>query len=267
MRLGVKPMTTHVIFLNGATVVTPDADGWDAFLAMSHPSQWDETWRATPDSLAVRARRRLSPQILLAISVAEKINPTLAQNAAWVFASSVGEGETLKIILDALSTPQKAIQPLRFQNSVHNAASGQWTIAAGLTNPATSISAQDYTAGAAMLKASLQVQIENRPVGVVLYDAPLPAPLNISHKINIPLGVGLSLAPNSGPETIAKLEIAQSEMPAKLPLSKFPQIPENSVNPVQDMLPLLNCFAGQSRDDVFLALSPHSGLSIKVTLL
>ncbi len=263
-------MKQNSLFLDRATIVSPHVNGWDEFLASLNCQDvisFEEDWRAQLESLPMRSRRRLSPQILLAISVAEKIHETLPKETAWVFASSVGEGETLNVILDALGTPEKAIQPLRFQNSVHNAASGQWTIAAGVKCPVTSINAHNYTVGAGFLKASMQIKSENCPVGLVLYDAPLPYPLSASHKINIPLGVGFALKPEPSANTIAELKISYCKTPNPMPFASLPQIPENSYNPILAVFPLLKCLAGSPQEDIFLGLNKDYGLCIKVKQL
>ncbi|MEM9736385.1 MAG: beta-ketoacyl synthase chain length factor, partial [Pseudomonadota bacterium] len=106
---------------------------------------------AAPACLSPRQAKRLSPQIRLALAVAERLGAALPEEAAWVFASSMGEGETLNVILEALRAPDMLIQPTRFQNAVHNAAGGQWTIAAGLRGPVTSIAGYDETVGAGLL--------------------------------------------------------------------------------------------------------------------
>src|SRR3546814_1544843 len=116
--------------------------------------------------------------------------------AGWVLASSLGEGETLQVILEALREPDMMIQPLRFQNSVHNAAAGQWSIAAGVTGPITSIAAHDETVGAGFVKAGLQVTLEERSVGLVFYDAPMPEPLNAKRPLGLPLAAGFALSPH-----------------------------------------------------------------------
>jgi len=263
-------MKNNSLFLDSVTFVSPQANGWDEYLALLNcqdATPFEEDFRAEPESLPIRSQRRLSPQILLAISVAEKIHQSLPKETAWVFASSVGEGETLNVILNALGTPEKAIQPLRFQNSVHNAASGQWTIAAGVKSPVTSINADTYTAGAGFLKASMQMVLEDCPVGLVLYDAPLPYPLSTSHKINIPLGVGFALKSESSADTIAELKISYCKTPDPIPYASLPQIPENSYNPILAVLPLLRCLAGSAQEDIFLGLNKNYGLCIKVKLL
>jgi hypothetical protein len=200
----------------------------------------------------------------LAILVAEKIVPTLTDRAAWVFGSAFGEGETLKIILDALCTPNMAIRPTRFQNSVHNAASGQWTIAQSIRTAATSICGGDCTVGSSLLKAFLQVQLEDRPVGVVLFDAPLPYPLNGSHKVAVPAGAGLALSPHKSPKTIATIEYSLCDTATTKVCSPFAKAALATDNPVFAVLPLIEYLYGLNKSDVVLGLNGGQALKLKV---
>lgn len=104
----------NTLYLNGVTFIAPGAEEWSGFadlLRSDHYLSDQENWSARPECVSPRSRRRLSPQTLLAIAVAENLKPSLHDKAAWVFASAFGEGETLKVILDALRTPEMAIRP------------------------------------------------------------------------------------------------------------------------------------------------------------
>ena len=123
-------MTPLTLFLDVIAFSGPGVECWDALRRLLNDNaSWstDRDWQATPECLSARAARRISPQVRIALGVAEKLNPQLGDDAGWVFASSAGEGETLQVILEALREPGMMVQPLRFQNSVHNAAAGQWS--------------------------------------------------------------------------------------------------------------------------------------------
>ena len=223
-----------------------------------------DDWAAKPNCLAPRAARRLSPQILLALTMAEQIAPALSEDAGWVFASSIGEGETLQVILEALRDPGMMVQPLRFQNAVHNAASGQWTIAAGLKGPTTSIGAYSETVGAGFLKAAMQVVLERRPVGLVLYDIPLPAPLDAVHPLGIPMGAAFALTPAAGPNTVASLEIVTARGDLTPPKTEISRAMIATLNPIAAVMPLLESLAGVS--DELISLGLHGGGTLDVTV-
>lgn len=255
------------VFVEAITVASPFAPDWSAMrerfaLGQAEP---DEDWRAKPDCLNPRAARRLSPQIRLALQIAEGIAPVLADEAGWVFASSIGEGETLQVILEALRTAEMLVQPLRFQNAVHNAASGQWTIAAGLTGPTTSIGAYAETVGAGVLKSSMQASLERRGVGLVLYDVPLPDPLDAIHPLGQPIGAGIALSPEQSQRSIARLDIVAGRGTVSQPLTELGRAMIATLNPIAAVTPLLERLAGLGEGPVVLGL--HGGGALTVTVL
>jgi hypothetical protein len=255
------------VHLNAVTVAMPGADDWDALRAQfDAATPAPEDWQAKPECLAPRAAKRLSPQIRLALTIAERIAPSLPNDAAWVFASSIGEGETLQVILEALRTEEMMVQPLRFQNAVHNAASGQWTIAAGLTGPATSIGAYYETVGAGLLKAAMQVALEQRTVGLVCYDFPLPDPLDAIHPLGLPVGVGLALSPEATPNTIATFDVSAGDGSPTPPITDFAQTMIDTLNPIATALPLLETLAGIGPSELRLGLHGGSALHLKMNL-
>ena len=260
-------MTTRTAYLDALTLIAPGVETEDQLrtaLLATDVADFPTDWKAVPESIASRALRRHSPQTLLAILVAERIAPALTDGAAWVFGSAFGEGETLKIILDALCTPNMAIRPTRFQNSVHNAASGQWTIARSIRSAATSICGGGCTAGSSMLKALLQVQLEDRPVGMVLFDTPLPYPLNGSHRLTVPAGAGFALSPHKGPKSIAVIEYTLCDATHSQVSSAFAQKALTTDNPVFAVLPLIECLFGHGQGDVIIDLNGSQALKLKV---
>jgi hypothetical protein len=219
-------------------------------------------WRPAPASLPPRQARRLSAGIALAIAAAEQIAPCLPRDAAWVFASSLGEGETLGHILAALSGPVIMVQPLKFQNAVHNAAQGQWSILAGAEGPATSIAAHDETVGAGLLRAAMQVLLERRPVGLVMFDAPLPPPLHEKRPLALPMAAALALATEGASEALGSLELSLVEdaEPTDPRESGASELLVGSANPVRFALPLLARIDRGDRRPVTLRLPGGGGL-------
>lgn len=224
----------------------------------------DVGWRPTTANLSPRAQKRLSQQTLLAIAAAEGIQDDLNTPSAWVFGSAFGEGETLKVILESLRKPDMAVRPLRFQNSVHNAASGQWMIAAQDQNAVTSICAGAATAGASLLKASMQAEIEGRSVGLVLFDAPLPAPLDRSHKISLPGSVGLAISPATSETANVVLRILAEPAPETEPVSALGRQAKAALNPALAIVPLLERLQGLGAGQVILPINSTSRLCLEV---
>jgi hypothetical protein len=224
-------------------------------------------WSPATASLARRQALRLSNATRLAIMAAEQIGQALPDQAAWVFASSTGESQTLNEILAALSQPEIMIQPLRFQNSVHNAAQGQWSILARATGPATSIAAYDDSVGAGLLKAMMQVAIEETAVGLVVFDAPFPPPLHEKRRFDLPMAAALALSPEPAPESICvlDLEVVADSAPSGLGGTKAAAGLLDSGNPVRFILPLLERIHRLDQRPVVLGLPGGAGLKITVS--
>lgn len=218
-------------------------------------------WRASPRSLPPREARRASPAIALAVAAAEQIAPTLPRDAGWVFASSLGEGDTLNSILSALCRPDIMIQPLKFQNAVHNAAQGQWSIAAGAPGPGTSIAAHDDTAGAGLLKAAMQVLAEGLPVGLVIFDAPLPPPLHEKRPIEVPMAAALALSPEPG-LGLLEIDLVHDTRPTDPAKGGAPPVLLGSNNPVRFVLPLLASISRGDDRPTVLGLPGGGGLAV-----
>ena len=259
-----KPIRLH---LDGIAFWAPGIDSWAALCGMLSGGAYmpSDNWQVMPHSLSRRSALRVSPQIRLAVAMAEQIAPLLHHNAAWVFASSAGEGETLQVMLEALRKPDMMIQPVRFQNAVHNAASGQWSIAAGITQPMSSIAAYDHTVGAGFLKAGSQVAIERRPVGLVFYDVPLPEPLNAKRPLGIPLGAGLALSPDPGSTTKAVIDVELSDAPVTIPQSDVSLALAAAGNPVADILPLMERIAHGTMGETVIGLHGGGALCLRVS--
>ncbi|WP_322520357.1 beta-ketoacyl synthase chain length factor [Guyparkeria halophila] len=108
-----------------------------------------------------------------------------------VFASSTGDTEVLTHSCASLAETDRMISPIRFHNSVHNAASGYWSISVGAQEPATAIAAHHETAAAGLLEAGMQATLGDRPVLLVVYDLPFPEPMHQAEPIAEPLAIAL----------------------------------------------------------------------------
>jgi hypothetical protein len=260
-----KPIYLYVSGMSLCVLGSEPDDRIAQVLSMEpDPAKYD-SWKPRPMTLTPRAVKRLSLQTLLAISAAEQLQDCLMGNPAWVFGSAFGEGETLKVILDALCKPEMAVRPLRFQNSVHNAASGQWTIAAQTQAAATSICAGPTTAAAGLLKAAMQAVFEQRSVGLVLYDAPLPAPLDQSHKVTVPGSAGIALSASQSDGSLSRMKLslcADTPTPA---VSKLGAQTNGGRNPSLGILPVIERLASLGTGAVVLPLTGASSLKIEVT--
>lgn len=260
---------TWRLHVNAIGFAAPGLDSSAGLFAHFHGADWSgpADWKPAPASLSRRQALRLSDSTRLAIMAAEQIGQAVPEQAAWVFASSTGESRTLNGILAALSQPEILIQPLRFQNSVHNAAQGQWSIAAHAIGPATSIAAYDDSVGAGLLKAMMQATLEKTAVGLVVFDAPFPPPLHEKRRFDLPMAAALALSPEPTPGSrcVLDLEIIARAAPSGLDGTNAAAGLLDSGNPVRFILPLLERMHRLDPRAVVLGLPGGAGLKVTVS--
>jgi Beta-ketoacyl synthase, N-terminal domain len=143
-------------------------------------------------------RRRAPATVLLALAVAEQacrqagLSPG---NMRSVFSSAHGDLELTDYLCATLAESPEHLSPTKFHHSVHNAASGYWTIGVGNMQASTAISAGPHSFAQGLLEAATQVVCEQTPVLLVAYDMPAPGPLVSITQSTALVGLALVLAP------------------------------------------------------------------------
>lgn len=189
------------VSIAGVGVLGPGLQGWESSRAIFRGEQAYEARPfelPAPAILSARERRRSSPTVRMALTVASEAvgQAGLAPDQlASVFGSSNGSGLEIHKLLEALSTQEMLVSPTHFHNSVHNSAVGYWCIATSCHQPSTSIAGHDFTFAAALLKAAAQVQTETRPVLLALFDCPMPQPLHDKRPVAGSFAAALALTP------------------------------------------------------------------------
>ena len=154
-------------------------------------------------------------------------------------------------ICEALASPERELSPTRFHNSVHNAAAGYWTIAAGSRRPSASVCGYDASFTAGLLEAASQVCAERAAVLLVAYDVPYPPPLQAVRPFTEPFAVALLLTPEPGPGTLACWRVALAADSAVS--GQQPGIPPQlASNPAAQSLVLLSMIACERREPLQL---------------
>ena len=188
----------------GASVWGPGLEGWAAsrlVLAGLAPYEPRASPPPPPTILSATERRRTGPVARLALAVAHEAAAMSGLPPAGlrtVFGSANGDGLVVGGILDALSHGQAApgerlVSPTQFHNSVHNAAAGYWSIATGSMQPATCLGCGDDTWAASLLMATVEALTTRQPVLLVVYDHPLPPPLDAARPTGPPFAAALVL--------------------------------------------------------------------------
>ncbi|MEO9077739.1 MAG: beta-ketoacyl synthase chain length factor [Rhodanobacter sp.] len=221
--------------------------------------------RPAAATLPPNERRRATSSVLLAVEVAGQAVAMSGREPAalaCVFASSHGDQQITDYMCATLARAPEELSPIRFHNSVHNAAVGYWTIATGCHEPSTAVASQRASFGAGLLEAVSMVLAEQRAVLLVCSDIAAEEPLREVTHCNQPFGCALVLTTQAGPATLARLQIEltadMNESPLTQPLAGW-----RSDNPSAASLPLLATLA-HGGGTCQLAASTHLGLHIRV---
>lgn len=217
-------------------------------------------------------RRRATTTTRLALTAAQEalvlsgIDPT---TVPVVFASSSGSADIIHDICAMLAADDYQISPTKFHNSVHNAASGYYSIAAGSHRGATSLCAYNGSAAAGLLETAVQVNDGGAPVLLVSFDAPYPFPLSVVRPMRDAWAIALLLGSSTPASRVAQLSLtvvhgATAESIVEEPVLEAARMR----NPAARMLPLLAALArrdGRAAQTVDLRQQNGSALHVEVT--
>lgn len=260
---------TLAVGIAGIGLIGPGLVGWAqgaAVLAGRAPYDPAPLTPPPPTLLPATERRRTGPSVRLALAVAAEAvqdSGLPPEELDTVFASSNGEGQVITGILDALHTPDGAISPTQFHNSVHNAAAGYWGIAVGSSRPSVSLGGHDGVLATGLLQAAAQVAAQRAPVLFVAHDVPLPAPLDALRDTAGPFAVALVLVPGAGARGTLRIAMEPGAVPR-------PDLPDalratHDSNPVARVLPLLAALATGAAATVMLPMLEDARLRVEVT--
>lgn len=150
-----------------------------------------------------------------------------------VFGSALGEADTMIGLLDTMWREKAALSPTSFAMSVHNAASGLISIAAGNRGFTTSLAADYDTPGTALLEAVGLALADDLPVVVACADEAAPRDLVPDAERFELLAVALVLARPGSPAAANALATMRGPVfeaptivgaPARDELARNPQI-------------------------------------------
>jgi hypothetical protein len=175
--MAVAPLYLHAVGL--AAPGLPDWTRGRAVLAGVQPWAPLEEPVYAPQLLPPNERRRAPPGVRQAFRAGEDARAAATHDfsaLAAVFASSDSDLTVMDRINTALAEPVRAVSPTDFHNSVHNAASGYWSIATACREASTAVGGHDGSFAMGLLEAAALVHGEGRGVLLVAFDA-VPPPL------------------------------------------------------------------------------------------
>lgn len=190
-------------FIKAVGIAAPGLVGWSAaapVLAGQSPYVAAAETPYAPALLPPNERRRATASVKLAFRAAEDAVTAAGADArqlASVFSSSDADMGVLHRICAALAQTPRIISPTDFHNSVHNAASGYWSIGVGSMAPTTTVSAYDASFVAGLIEAVALARDRAADVLLVVYDAIAPQPLAAKRPLAVTAGIALIISPGS----------------------------------------------------------------------
>ena len=206
-------MNDLVAYVNGIGVRGGGLSDWleaEAVLSGQRPYVHADTALPAPGCLPPTERRRTGRVVRLALAVgleaARRADADPARLPV-VFASSDGDGDNCNEICQTLASPNRALSPTRFHNSVHNAPAGYWSIAAGTQVASTTVCAHDASFCAGLVETLAQTVVGGIETALVAYDLDYPPPLRAARPIPAAFGLALVLHPSPGRHALARLAV------------------------------------------------------------
>ncbi len=212
------------LWVRGIGVWAPGLPDWNALRSHLHgaPPIEDAPARPAAALLSPAERRRAPDTVRLAVEAAAQAVAMSGANAAdlpSVFTSAHGDAKIMDYMCATLAVTPMQMSPTRFHNSVHNAASGYWTIATGCRRASNAVCADVYSFGAGLLETATQSLVGHEAVLLTAFDAPGSGPLETMVLTRQPFACALVLTPEPGPRSMAalSLRLTPADTPASTP--------------------------------------------------
>lgn len=263
-------MATLSAYIEGIGLLGPGLAGWpssQAVLTGRQPYQPQKTVIPPLELLPPAERRRCGEVVKLALATSlEAIAAAKLEAAslASVFSSSHGDGHNCHAICEMLASDDRQISPTRFHNSVHNVASGYWSIATGAMAPSAVLCAFDASFGAGLLEAMTQVAVDDSRCVLIASDTDYPEPVYSVRPLADMLSVALVLAPQPSLQAVARVDVSFSNEAA----DRFDDAMLETLRlaiPVARGLPLLRAIAQGQGSRVVLDYLDETRIAVEVS--
>jgi hypothetical protein len=259
--------------ITGLGVVAPGLADWSGAAAVLRGEQGYEAGALAlppPAGLTLNERRRATLATKLALEAARQATAQVGparRELASVFASADGDMSLIDSMCRAIYEHREPPSPTVFQNSVHNAVAGYWSIAEGCRQGSTSIAAGDGSFAAGLLEAATRVVCIGAPALLVAFDVPAPELLHPHRPFVCAFACALLLAPETADDGGAALTLTLDDIgaaPPETPMRDDALEAVRSGNPAARSLPLLTALAGTRPARVALPYWPDLRLSVDV---
>ena len=217
---------------------------------------------ARPDRAAPRAghrRRSRSKSLPAPARAPARIRSELPS----VFASTHGDLAISDYMSETLASTPTLVSPIRFHNSVHNAAAGYWTIGTGCDEPYTALTAYEDTFGEGLLEALTQAACGDRAVLLVAYDIEARGPLATMVSSRGILGAGLVVSPHAQEGSLARVRW-RTRRGGEITVALDCNAELVAGNAMATCLPFFEALARSERRTLCVGLSPALSLEMDI---
>lgn len=216
--------------------------------------------------LSPRERRRCPETVRLSMAAAEQacraagIAP--AQPDA-VFTSGMGDLAISDYMCRTLAETPELLSPMRFHNSVHNAAAGYWSIGAGARGDVTALSGATDSLVTGLIEAAARIESDRQPVLLVVYDTIADGPMQAVWPARHPFACALLLGPADNAAAAMRFEPEPGLTTDRCPALPAGLAARMEDNPAARALHLLALALDHHSEPVRLAARQGPGLRIE----
>ena len=261
------------VFVDGIGLLGPGLPCWAQGrqqLDGSLPYQAARCVLPSPLALPPAERRRAGAVVKVSLAVGQQAveaSGLQANGLLSVFSSSSGDAVNCHEICSALASGDRLISPTRFHNSVHNAASGYWSISSGAMASSSVLCARDASFAAGLLEAMTQVVVDDCPALLVAYDTDYPEPLHSQRPVPDTMGVALVLTARRSARSQARITLLGTRFLTTAAADTMDDAALETLRqtiPAARALPLLQAIAKRETTPLVLAYLDDLQLAIEV---
>jgi hypothetical protein len=256
------------IYVTGLSLWTPGFASVEALASGARDESVIDCASAWVPARLLRGASRLTRMLGESAEKACAAGGADPKTVATIYGSDYGEIETMVILLDTIFRGDGQLSPMRFKNSVHNAASGLGSIGQGNQSFSTSLASGKRTFEASMIEAMALLDERGGTAVVACADDSLPEPLRQLEGWEA-LAVGLCLTVDEGAKTLATLTGLAPDHAESARATTFAGRaiePRVAANAVAGALPLLDAVWSKRAGRVSLAPGVSGAFAVDVAV-
>lgn len=255
------------VYLTGISIWSPGYADARAFVLGEHDDEVVDCANPWVSSRLGRGTSRLTRMLGEAAAVACAHAGVDPRTVSTIYTSSYGEIETMVVLLETIFAGDGQLSPMRFKNSVHNAAAGLGSIGTGNTGFSTALAAGERSFEAAMIEALVLLDERGGTAVIAAADDRLPHPLSLQQaREGLAVGLCLSAEKPAGGSIAVFDDLRQDTDVAAIPTHFVGRglAPELATNPAAAALPLIEAAIRRESRRVPLAYGSARPFSVRM---